>query len=465
MSTVLALAPRLAVARIRNSRGGMMLDALAVAAFSICTALVLTVAGGAWMFVQRRMNPTQAMADALGGGSMSNLGDSPSLYVFLACLACGLLVVPILTLGGGAARLGAQGRARRLASLRLLGVTGGEVTLMAALESLVQAGIGAVIGSLLYLVTLPAWGGVSFEGVHIGAGEMLLPAWAWLGLIGLVLLLAGLSALFGLQGVRISPLGVAKRQTPPALRAWRAALLFAALVVYVITALGMRITNIEWGMYLTLLAMLGMMLLVINLVGPYILQTLARLWALSNRPAGLIAARRIVDDPRAAWRNVGALSTLSLAAAFSAWVPLQEGRASWAYVIIVADLRRGVLITLGIGFVLAACATTIAQASSVFDRRQELVALDRMGAPRSLVHATRTREVLLPEAITAIGSAGIGTVMSLPFVVTTQVQPTLRGIVIVGVVMVMGFALAWGGSQVARPLVNHVLTEPHRRND
>ena len=267
MSTVLALAPRLAVARIRNSRGGMMLDALAVAAFSICTALVLTVAGGAWMFVQRRMNPTQAMADALGGGSMSNLGDSPSLYVFLACLACGLLVVPILTLGGGAARLGAQGRARRLASLRLLGVTGGEVTLMAALESLVQAGIGAVIGSLLYLVTLPAWGGVSFEGVHIGAGEMLLPAWAWLGLIGLVLLLAGLSALFGLQGVRISPLGVAKRQTPPALRAWRAALLFAALVVYVITALGMRITNIEWGMYLTLLAMLG-----------------SGLWWLSQRP-------------------------------------------------------------------------------------------------------------------------------------------------------------------------------------
>lgn len=465
MSTALALAPRLALARIRNSRGGMMLDALAVAAFSICTALVLTVAGGACMFLQRRLHPTQGMADNLGSGTVASMGEAPSLYVFLACIACGLLIVPILTLGGGAARLGAQGRAQRLASLRLLGVTGGEVTAMAALESLVQAGIGVIIGSLVYVVTLPMWGMVRFQGVFIGAGEMLLPSWAWLGLIGLVLLLAGLSALFGLQGVRISPLGVAKRQTPPALRFWRVLLLFVALLIYVTLAMGMQVTRIEWGMYLTLLAMIGMMLLVVNVVGPFILQTLARLWARSNNPAVLIAARRIVDDPRAAWRNVGALSTLSLAAAFSASVPLQDGRESWGYTIVVADLRRGVLITLGIGLVLAACATTITQASAVFDRRQVLISLDRMGAPRSLIHAARTREVLLPEAITAVGSAAIGAVMSLPFVITAQVEPTMRGIVMVGAVMVAGFFLAWLGAQVARPLVSHVLAEPRRRND
>src|SRR5659263_729444 len=53
MSIAVTLAPRLAIERIRATRGAGVLDAMAVLAFTVSSWLALTVAGGTWMFLQR----------------------------------------------------------------------------------------------------------------------------------------------------------------------------------------------------------------------------------------------------------------------------------------------------------------------------------------------------------------------------------------------------------------------------
>ena len=113
MSAALTLAPRLAAERLRGARGGAALDLLAVIAFAVSAFLVLTVAGGTWMFVQRAENPPEqvrALLDSVPGSD-----EVLVAYVMLAAIACALLVAPVLNLGAGAARLGARGRAGRAA--------------------------------------------------------------------------------------------------------------------------------------------------------------------------------------------------------------------------------------------------------------------------------------------------------------------------------------------------------------
>ena len=121
-----------------------------------------------------------------------------------------LLVVPIISMGAAAARLGMSRRERDLAVLRLVGLAPGKTKLACILETCVFAVVGVVVGSILYAVTLPAWGALSFQGRPMGASEM------WVGVVALLveglamILLAALSSWLAMRKVAITPLGVAR---------------------------------------------------------------------------------------------------------------------------------------------------------------------------------------------------------------------------------------------------------------
>src|SRR5699024_6806461 len=203
--------------------------------FAVSSLLTLTVVGGTWMFVSRMTDRPQAVIDALEIPP-EYLDSQLQTYVVLAGIACALLVVPVLGLGAAAARLGARGRSRRLAALRLIGMTGSEVVRLSVVETVVQALVGSVIGVGLWLLTLPLWTALSFQGVPIGAGEMLAPWWLVALAVIAVLLLAALSTIVGLRRVRISPLGVAANQVPPRLKAWRLAVVVVAVGIFALLA-------------------------------------------------------------------------------------------------------------------------------------------------------------------------------------------------------------------------------------
>ena len=171
---------------------------LPVTAFGIVTALLLTVIGGAQTF-------------------WTWTDDEGVLYQALAVIALALLVVPLVSLGGAAARLSARRRDDRLATLRLLGATPAAVSALAVIESAVLAAVGAVAGVVVYLAIVPLLGLIEFRGEPLGASGVLLP---WPVLVAVpfgIAALAALSAVLGLRQVVISPLGVRTRQEAPRL--------------------------------------------------------------------------------------------------------------------------------------------------------------------------------------------------------------------------------------------------------
>jgi len=111
---MIGLSSRLALSRIKTNRSG--LDVLAVIAFAVTTLLALVVANGTAMFVDRWQNPPEALQAIIESSpyDFNTAEDISSMYVTFAIIACAILVVPILSLGAGAARLGATGRAKRI---------------------------------------------------------------------------------------------------------------------------------------------------------------------------------------------------------------------------------------------------------------------------------------------------------------------------------------------------------------
>lgn len=467
MSPTLALAPRLALERLRDARGGAMLDILAVIAFVVSAFLALTVAGGTWMFVQRWRHRPAQIQDALG---LDGLTVTTFLqgYVVLAMVACALLVVPVLNLGAAAARLGAHGRARRLASLRLVGMSGRQVVAMSTAETLVQAAAGALLGTLLWLVSVPAWHLMSFQGVAISTRELLMPWWLVLAVIAVLLALAALSTVIGLQQVRISPLGVAMQESPKALRRWRLGAFVIAVAAFAVFGqlFTASVGNIEFSVYAVLVVMILIVVGAVNLVGPWVLQILARPGVVTGSVSRLVASRRIIDDPRAAWRNVAAVSLLGMVAAFVALLPTDPstfGGDATANVLLVGDLRTGAIITLAVGLVVAATSTLINQGALVLDRSSESVAMDRAGVPRRVFAAIRRYHVLIPLIVTLLISVGVGVLLGTPFMTVFQFE--VSGVLIVLATVAAGLGLTLAAAEACRPLQRRVLDHVARRND
>lgn len=464
MNTALTLAPRLAVERLRGTRGGGVVDVLAVIAFAVSAFLTLTVAGGTWMFLQRRDHPTDQILETFGL-DMAMPGGILDTYIIMAVIACALLVVPVLTLGAGAARLGARGRARRLASLRLMGMTGSEVITMSVVETLVQAVVGSLLGGLLWGLSLPAWQAVAFQGQAIGPAEMLMPWWLIVALVATLLVLAVASTVLGLHQVRISPLGVARQHTPRALRAWRFVAFILALAAFIIFSQSFTPEELDLRVYAFLAAMILIVVAAVNLVGPWALQLIARLGAQTSSAPRLIAMRRIIDDPRGAWRNVSAVALLGMIAAYLATVP----RASAAEEtdpqssLLVTDMGTGAIIILAVGLIVAATSTLINQAATVVDRAEQSIAMDRAGMPRAVFTATRRHQVLAPLIITLAASIGVGLLLASPFIALFGIETS--GVTLVGATVLLGLALTLGAAESCRPLQHTILKQPHRRND
>jgi hypothetical protein len=118
---------------------------------------------------------------------------------------------------------------------------------------------------------------------------------------------AALVARLALRRVQISPLGVTRRATPKPPRAWRVLPLLAGLAELAFFVVHGRPATAAGQ---TQAYVPGFLLIMIGLIvaGPWLTMTGARIMARrTSRPSALIAARRLADDPRAAFRAVSGL--------------------------------------------------------------------------------------------------------------------------------------------------------------
>jgi hypothetical protein len=409
------------------------------------------------------VDPPRFVATLDGPADGGLAATTSSVYVLLAQIAAVLLVIPLLTLGGAAARLGVARRDHRLATLRLIGATRRQILTVSVVEALLAGVTGAALGVLAYAtVLIPLGSRLSFQAGRFTAGELWIGAGPTLAVVVAVTVLAALSAVLGLRRLVISPLGVARRQNPPGMRLLR----LLALVVVVVGwgMAGGSTAVLGVGVVLVLLAVVFG---VLNVVGPWLVAVAGRVAArTARRPEQLLAARRLVADPKGAWRSVAGLALAGFVAAVVSVAPALSAGMDHADVegrVFARDVLTGALLTLGIVFAVAAASAGIAQAGAVLDRRRTLAQLVLAGTPVRVLQRARRREVLIPLVLTLALSVGLGLFFLLPLTGGALVADP-RGLLGLAACLAVGTGLVLaataGSGRLLRTVVSDVHPEP-----
>ena len=124
-------------------------------------------------------------------------------------------VFPILILVGTATRLAAARREERYAALRLVGATSRQVSVISSVDAIASALLGAVLGSVIFLLLRPALASTAITSQRYFSDEVTPTAAGYLAVLIGVPVASAFSSLLSLRRVRISPLGVSRRVTPP----------------------------------------------------------------------------------------------------------------------------------------------------------------------------------------------------------------------------------------------------------
>lgn len=452
MNAVLALAPRFQRAGGRDAR---VTTGLAITAFAVTTGLTLSVVGGLMGFSSRAGRPVP-----------EGQADDASVYVILAWIAVVLLVVPLLTLAGAAARLGVARRDARLATLRLLGATPREVVGLTVTETAWQGLVGAVLGIVLYLALLPLCALLPFQGTTFSVAELWV-GWQGLGIALLAVpLLAALSGAVSLRRVSVSPLGVARRETPKKMTWLRAVVAVVGIGVFMVISAAAG--SLGAAAAAALIGAMAVGFATLNAVGPWVLGLVGKVQLRrATTPARLLAARRLLDDPKAAWRVVGGLGLAGFVAGALAVLPsivAVDMSDDPQGAILVDDLVTGAMVTLVVAFLLAAVSAGIAQAANVLDRRREIALQNLAGTPIELHDAVRRRTVLVPLLFVAVGSAVTALVMFFPLLGAAAVSSPQGPLMLVAF-LAGGCALVFAATETSRPLLRSVLADTVVRAD
>lgn len=425
---------------LRRQDSARLTITLALIAFAAATGALLTVLGGLGAFTARDGNP---------------------VYVTLAQTATVILIIPAFTLGGAAARLSISRRDERLAALRLAGATSGQVGLIAVADAVSQALVGAIGGVVLYLLALPGVAMINFQGRPFGWSELWVGWPVLLAAVGAVVVLAAVSAVISLARIVVSPLGVARR-TSPARVTW-----IRVVIGVLVLALWMPTTQlIGSGVQLTvIMVVFAGCFAVLNLIGPVVLGLIGRLSARrANSVPKLLAARRLIDDPRSAWRSVAGVTLATFVAGVLSIAPAiaaSSGGDAGDLRYLPVDLMTGATVTLVIAALLAAVSSGVNQAARVYDHRRQYRMLHLAGTDIAVLERARQRETWLPLLASVLIAAVVAVIMVAPFGVALIGLSQLGPIMFAGGVLV-SLAMVMGAVRLSQPLVARVaLADQH----
>ena len=232
--------------------------------------------------------------------------ESSGIDLILSVAALAMLA-PVLIFIATATRLSAARREQRFAAMRLVGATRKQVSLLAATESTAAAVLGVAVGFGMFFLLRAPIAGIPFLGEPFFPADLSLSLPDILAVAIGVPVAAAVAARLALRRVHISPLGVTRRATPSPPRAWRVLPLLAGLAelgFFVVHGTPVSPSGELWAL------LPGFLLIIVGLIiaGPWLTMAAARFMARrTSHPSGLIAARRLADDPRAAFRAVSGL--------------------------------------------------------------------------------------------------------------------------------------------------------------
>jgi ABC-type antimicrobial peptide transport system permease subunit len=262
------------------------------------------------------------------GGACYDIGlDADTIDLILAVVTAAILF-PVLIFIGSATRLSAARREQRFAALRLVGATPRQIAAISAVESTIAASVGTVLGFGVFWLIRPAVASIPFTGAAFYTSDLSPTLRTVLAVALGVPLASAVAARLALRRVIVSPLGVTRRVTPTAPRAWRLLvplLGLGELTYFAVNGAPARVSA-QIMAYLTgaLITMAGLVV-----AGPWLTLAGSRLLARrANRPAALVAARRLADNPQAGFRAISGLvvSLYVATAALAIIISLDLGR-------------------------------------------------------------------------------------------------------------------------------------------
>ena len=447
--------------RAQRQTGERWVRALSLVAFAVSTWILCTLAAGTWMFVQRHMHPHERLIEVQESAD----GPLSMPYIFLALFASLLVVPTLLGLLTQAARANLGGREEQLAILRLIGATSGQVRGMMILDALRQALVGLCVGTVLYLVSIPAWSLLSFQEKRIGTWEMftwwLVPV-AWV----VVLALAAASVWLALRRVAVTPLGVTKKVPPKGQSVVTLVIsLAAAIALYrYLSTLTIAPGADATEFFATLIVAAGV-LMVNALIAVGVIQLIARISYLLPGSATYVATRRVGRGVRTTWKRVAALYFVAfIAGAGSGFSAIPEIDDDPALKMVTADIPSGVAITAIFGAVLLIASTLLTQALAVVEQKQLTKSLYFIGAPAKFHTSVAIREVGIPMALVTLMGFGMGSLMGLAMVIAS-VDALLLQHALFAVLIVLALAGCVGAVAATGKLRERVLSETGRLND
>ena len=265
--------------------------------------------------------PATERVDAIAATPRVNGNGSATLYKYGFGMIAVALVFPLLTFIGTATRLAAARREERFAAFRLVGATPRQVGVIASVEAFAGAAIGAVAGIVIFQPLQPAVARVAITGSRYFPSTVAPTTAEYIAvLLGVPIAAIG-AAVWSLQRVRISPLGASRKTTPSPPSALRVVPLVLGLVIFTVAPflltghqqargpLGQSNSSGPSPALFPVL-LLGELLIMTGLFlsGSWLTMQGARLVARTAKGAsGLLAARRLADSPKTAFRSVGGL--------------------------------------------------------------------------------------------------------------------------------------------------------------
>ena len=245
-----------------------------------------------------------------GTGAVDKIDSAPrsegttSVYRLGFGLGAIAMVLPMLVLVGTATRLSAARREERYAALRLVGAKARQINVMASVDAAIGAILGAVLGSGVFLLIRPGVAKVSITGGKVFGYTVTPTAAGYAAVLVGIPIIAAAAAVWSLRRVQVSPLGVSRRTTQPPPRAWRLLPLLLGMVLF-LAAVGSGGTDSSLSV-----AFPGLVLVMFGLViaGPWLtMKCSVLLAAVAKGAPSLLAARRLADNPKAAFRTVSGL--------------------------------------------------------------------------------------------------------------------------------------------------------------
>ena len=393
-------------AALRTRTGTGLVTLVAIISLTVSSTIAYLVAGGTWMFYQRSLRPQDfhVVQETLANGP-----DDPimSTWVIMALFACAFLVPTIVSLTAQAAVLGASGREKRLATLRLIGLSSGDITRMTMLETAAQAAIGIVLGGFFSVLLAPIFSNMKFQDVYIQTSELILPWWGYLTVAVVVFVLAITASVVGMQRVRVEPLGVSRKEMPPALK-YRSAILFVVFTVFTLIMVDRTSMSSGIAAMAIVAAVVSINVMLINWVAPFLLQVFYRMVSIMPGTSHFVASQRIAADAKTTWRRSASMAFFGVIAGYLVISPVgADGLTAMmseepGVLMMFRDLATGGVLTLVFGFILSAMSVFLGLASQIFEQAHLTRSLHLMGVSRSFYFRTQVFETLGPIIIVSL---------------------------------------------------------------